>query len=98
MKRSVPLLVGVAGLVLWADQWTKNWAEETLIARPPMNVIGELVRFTYTRNSGVAFGLGAGHRFPFYMFSIAAVIVIVAMFLRHRVHSVLRQLAGKAGP
>jgi len=93
VRRSFPLLVGIAGLTLWADQWTKNWAEDTLIARPPMRVIGELVRFTYTRNSGVAFGLGAGHRFPFYWFSLAAVAVIVWMFARHREHTLLRQLA-----
>jgi signal peptidase II len=93
VKRSFPLLVGIAGLVLWADQWTKSWAENVLIARPPVNVIGELVRFTYTRNSGVAFGLGAGHRFPFYLFSVAAVGVILVMFARHRAHSLIRQLA-----
>jgi signal peptidase II len=93
VKRSFPLLLGLGGLVLWADQWTKGWAEDTLIARPPVNVIGELVRFTYTRNSGVAFGLGAGHRFPFYLFSIVAVGVIVVMFARQRTHSLLRQLS-----
>lgn len=93
MKRSFPLLVGIAGLTLWADQWTKTWAEETLIARPPVEIIGELLRFTYTRNSGVAFGLGAGHRFPFYWFSLAAVAVILYMFARHREHSLLRHLS-----
>jgi signal peptidase II len=93
VKRSFPLLLGVAGLVLWADQWTKNWAEATLMGRPPVNVIGELVRLTYTRNSGVAFGLGAGLRFPFYLFSVAAVGVILYMFVRHRTHSLVRQLS-----
>jgi signal peptidase II len=93
VKRSFPLLLSIAGLVVWADQWTKSWAEDTLIARPPVNIIGELVRFTYTRNSGVAFGLGAGHRFPFYLFSIVAVGVIVYMFSRQRTHSLLRQLS-----
>jgi signal peptidase II len=93
VKRSFLLLVGVAGLVLWADQWTKKWAEAALISRPPMNVLGELVRFTYTRNSGVAFGLGAGHRFPFYVFSILAVIVILFMFVRQRRQTPTRQIA-----
>jgi signal peptidase II len=93
VKRSFPLLLGVAGLVLWADQWTKSWAEDALMGRPPVNVIGELVRLTYTRNSGVAFGLGAGLRFPFYLFSVAAVGVILYMFARHRTHSLVRQLA-----
>ena len=93
VKRSFPLLVSIAGLILWADQWTKSWAESTLIARPPVNVIGEIVRLTYTRNSGVAFGLGQGHGFPFYLFSIAAVLVLLFMFARHRTHSLMRQLA-----
>jgi len=35
VKRSFLLLVSVAGLVLWADQWTKSWAEDTLIALLP---------------------------------------------------------------
>jgi len=93
VRRSFPLLVGVAGLVLWADQWTKRWAEDTLVARPPVNVVGELVRFTYTRNSGVAFGLGAGVPFPYYLFSIAAVIAILALVWRRRVTSGPRHLA-----
>jgi signal peptidase II len=93
VKRSFPLLLGLAGLVVWADQWTKRWAEDTLFARAPVDVIGELVRLTYTRNSGVAFGLGAGMRFPFYLFSVAAVIVIMVMFARHRTHTLTRQLA-----
>ncbi|MEJ2459843.1 MAG: signal peptidase II, partial [Novosphingobium sp.] len=40
-----------------------------------VEVLGEFVRLTYTRNSGVAFGLGAGFRFPYYLFSIVAAIV-----------------------
>ena len=49
-------------------------------------VFGPLVRFTYTRNSGVAFGLGAGLPFPYAVFSIVAVAVILYLFLRQRVH------------
>ncbi len=93
MKRSFGLLIGVATLVLAVDQWTKRWAEHTLAGRAPVNVIGELVRLTYTRNSGVAFGLGAGLPFPYAVFSIAAVVVILVLFARHRVHALSRQLA-----
>ena len=93
MKRSWLLLASLSALVLALDQWTKRWAETTLAGRAPVEVVGEVVRFTYTRNSGVAFGLGAGLPFPYAVFSIAAVIVILALFARHRVHDPLRQVS-----
>ena len=93
MKRSFLTLFGIAGAILAADQWTKRWATETLAYREPIEVFGPLVRFTYTRNSGVAFGLGAGLPFPYAVFSIVAVAVILYLFLRQRVHSATRQIA-----
>jgi signal peptidase II len=93
VRRSFLLLFGVAGAVLAFDQWTKRWATDTLAYREPMRVIGDVVRFTYTRNSGVAFGLGAGLPFPYAVFSIVAVAVILWLFLRHRTHSPARQLS-----
>jgi signal peptidase II len=93
VKRSYPLLLGVAALVVAADRWTKEWATIEFEGREPVNVIGEIVRFTYTRNSGVAFGLGAGLPFPYAVFSILAVAVILYLFLRQRTHSAARQWA-----
>ena len=87
------MLFAVAGSVLAIDQWTKRWATDTLAYREPMRVIGDVVRLTYTRNSGVAFGLGAGLPFPYAVFSILAVGVILWLFLRHRTHTVPRQLS-----
>jgi signal peptidase II len=93
VKRSFLTLFGIAGAILAVDQWTKRWATETLAYREPVEVIGPLVRFTYTRNSGVAFGLGAGLPFPYAVFSIVAVAVILYLFLRQRVHTATRQIA-----
>lgn len=93
MRRSILLLVLVAGGVLALDLWTKQWATATLAYHKPVEVIGEFVRLTYTRNSGVAFGLGAGFRFPYYIFSIIAAVVILVMFLRRAVHSRTQELA-----
>ena len=93
MKRSLILLALIAGIVLGLDWWTKRWATDALAGREPVNLVGEFVRFTYTRNSGVAFGLGAGVRFPYYLFSIVAAIVILYLFLRQRVPSLSRQIA-----
>jgi len=93
MRPALPVLLGIAGVVLALDLWTKQWATRTLAGAPSVPVIGELVRFTYVRNSGVAFGLGAGLPFPYYVFSIAAVLAILILFVRGRVHGRGRRLA-----
>ena len=93
MIRSFARLFTVAGVVVALDVWTKQWATRTLAFRGPVEVLGEFVRFTYTRNSGVAFGIGAGVPFPYYLFSIIAVGVILYLFVRRQVPSVSRQLA-----
>jgi signal peptidase II len=86
-------LAALAAAIVALDQWTKAWATRTLAGRPPVEIIGEFVRLTYTRNSGVAFGLGAGLPFPYYVFSIAAVVVILWLFARQKVAGTSRQVA-----
>ncbi len=93
MKRPLLLLVLVAGGVYALDRWTKHWAVTSLPYNQPIEVIGEFFRLTYTRNSGVAFGLGAGSGFPFYVFSMLAAAVILWMFLTGRADGTRRQVA-----
>lgn len=93
MRRSLILLFGVAGLVFALDLWTKRWATRSLADRDSLPVLGEFVRLTYTRNSGVAFGLGAGTNFPFYLFSLLAAIAILVIFLRRSVRGRGREVA-----
>lgn len=93
MTNSWLRLFGIGGVVVALDIWTKRLATAYLSGRPPVEVIGEFVRLTYTRNSGVAFGLGAGVPFPYYLFSIAAVAVILYLFARQRAGGTLRQVA-----
>jgi len=81
----VALLLAIAASVLGLDQWTKHLATATLAGRPPVHVLDDVLVLTYALNSGVAFSLGAGTRFPFYLFSIAAALVILWMFARGRV-------------
>ena len=83
MKRSPSLLFGVAFASVLLDQWTKHWATDHLAFREPVNVVGELVRFTYTRNSGIAFGMFAGKSFPFYIFSVVAALAVFWLWSRH---------------
>ena len=93
MKRPLLLLFSVAGIVIALDRWTKRWASSTLPFNQPVPVLGEYFRLTYTRNSGIAFGLGQGTGFPYYLFSILAAVVILAMFFRGRVTGLTRQIA-----
>ncbi len=93
MKRSLPLLLGVASICVALDQWTKHWATARLAYAEPIHVVGDLVQLTYTRNSGIAFGLFAGKTFPFYIFSIIAAIAVFALFFRHATLAWPRQLS-----
>ena len=92
-RPSIPVLLVISGLVLGLDLWTKRWATVTLAGHPSVPVLGELVRLTYTRNPGVAFGIGNNFPFPYYLFSIAAALLILYLFVRQRVPSPTRRVA-----
>ncbi len=83
MNRSPALLFGVAATSVALDQWTKYWATTNLAFHEPIRVVGDLVQLTYTRNSGIAFGMFAGQSFPFYIFSIVAALAVVWLWARH---------------
>lgn len=85
MRRSLPLLAALAVGVIALDRWTKHWASTALPFSQPVQVVGDYLRFTYTRNSGVAFGIGQGTGFPYYVFSLVAIAAILWMFRRGRV-------------
>ena len=93
MRRSLPLLIGVAGSLVAVDQWTKRWATAHLQYREPVRIVGDLVRFAYARNSGIAFSLLAGRGFPLYVFSAIAALAVFVIFLRHDRMSWTRQLS-----
>jgi len=84
VKRTWLPLAAVVATVIVLDRWTKHWANAALPFHRPIQVLGDFLRLTYTRNSGVAFGIGQGTGFPYYLFSLAAIVVIVWMFARGR--------------
>ncbi len=85
MKRSLAYMALVAAVVVALDRWTKHWAGVELALRPPLRLLGDYVRLHYARNSGVAFGIGHGTGFPYYVFSLIAIAVILWMFVSGRV-------------
>ena len=66
-----------AALVLIVDQVSKIWAVATLEGQPDRQIIGDLLRFSFVRNPGAAFGLGGSATI---VFSLIAFVVAVVLF------------------
>ncbi|MCP2327958.1 signal peptidase II [Hamadaea flava] len=84
VRRSVLTLVAVAVVIIGLDAATKEWATNTLEGADPMRLLGGLVYFSFTRNSGAAWSMGSNYTFvfPFIAFAVAAWIGWTARKLR----------------
>lgn len=76
--RRVGLFALVAVVVVAVDQITKWWAVNELKGRPPIDVVGELLRLRFVLNPGAALGTGAGYTI---VLSIVAIGVTVALIV-----------------
>lgn len=76
------ILAATAAVVLALDLVTKLVAANGLEAGHSIPVIGDFLRLTLVHNSGAAFGLFPGSRGPFVAFSIAAIGLILLLYLR----------------
>lgn len=82
-RRSLPAVLGATALaVLCADQLAKVWAVATLTGRGPMDVIGGIVRFDLTRNSGAAFSFATGATWVFTIIATVVSLVIIRIARR----------------
>lgn len=90
-RRSLlPVVLGVAVLVLLADQVSKSVVVATRAGQEPVELLGGLLTLTYVRNPGAAFSLGTGTTWIFTIIAVivAAVIVRTATRLRSRAWAV----------
>lgn len=76
-SRLIWVVLGVAALVWVLDRVTKLLAIEHLKGRPPVQVVGEWLQFTYVENTGAAFSLGTGMTVVFTLIAIVVVVVIL---------------------
>jgi signal peptidase II len=78
--RSAALLYAVAAGAFLFDRLSKLWVEQALAGRPPIRVIPGVLSFSYTTNSGGAFGFGrsAPWLFAGATIVVGAVIVVVS--------------------
>lgn len=75
------LAVGIATLGYAIDQFTKMLALERLTPGQPVEVIGNLLRFTLIRNPGAAFSLGANSTLFLSIFAIVALLACIVVGL-----------------
>jgi signal peptidase II len=81
--RALALWLYATGLAAYLlDRVTKEWAERALAGEPPVDVIPGILRFTYTTNSGGAFGFGRSAPWLFAAATIVVSLVILAVSLR----------------
>jgi signal peptidase II len=80
IRRAWTRILSIAAVVIVADQLTKSWAENHLGSDHIIHVIGSL-QLALVRNTGVAFGIGAGVA-PV-LIAIAIIVFVLVIMGRH---------------
>jgi signal peptidase II len=85
VRRGPAVTAAIAAVVVAVDQAAK-FAVRTTLPTPGSSVpvLGDLVRFTFTRNEGAAYGMLPGGRIWFILVSVVAVCVIAGYLIRRR--------------
>ena len=83
--------VGLLVFVLY--RWTKAWASQALAAVHTRPLLDDWLRLSYVRNSGVAFGLGAGRGLPFAAITVLALGLVLVLAFQDRSRTWARSLA-----
>ncbi|MEX2401264.1 MAG: signal peptidase II [Rhodothermales bacterium] len=74
----------LTGLIIVVDQATKLLVLQTMYLGQQISLIGDWLKFTFTENPGMAFGITVGPRGLVTMFSIIATILIIFYLYRVR--------------
>lgn len=72
-----PIFLGLAAVVLVADQLTKAWLVSFLAPGQRVEVVGDYVRLVHSQNSGALFGLFRDQAIVFAVISVGVVGAIV---------------------
>ena len=68
--------------VLIADQLTKYCVRDTMFLGQSMPLLGNIVKFTYVENPGIAFGIRVTHGWLFTILSAVASVGIICYLVR----------------
>jgi len=72
-----------SGLVVVLDQFFKRWIVRTLEVGEQMDLIPSVIGLTHLQNTGAAFGLFAGQRWPLAAVAFVACVILVFILLRY---------------
>jgi len=74
----------ITAIIIVLDQITKLIVKSRFFLEESMAVLGDVLRFTYIENPGMAFGIRLGGRYFFTVFSALATVVILVYLYRLR--------------
>ncbi len=81
MFKSNIILLGWSGFIVIIDQVTKIVVKNFMEEKDSISVIGDIIRLTYIKNPGMAFGIQIGGKLFYTIFaSMACVIILVYLF------------------
>ena len=77
MNRIRLLLAAAVIILVFLDQWVKQWARDNLITAGSIPIINGLIEFRWATNTGAAFGIFQGGRWFFVVLTIAVIAVLM---------------------
>ncbi|HQU72107.1 MAG TPA: signal peptidase II [Calditrichia bacterium] len=80
-KQAVQALAIIA-TIFALDQICKTLAQGYLAPSGSVDILGDILRFTYIENRGIAFGITIGNRFVFNSLSILAVLFLLVYMIK----------------
>ncbi|NOZ62569.1 MAG: signal peptidase II [Calditrichaeota bacterium] len=93
MFRSTYKLLGWTILIVLIDQLTKFIVSQTMTPFETKQILGDVLRLTFIKNPGMAFGIRIGNHLFFTVFSTIASVVILIYLFRMRPENVWARLA-----
>ena len=81
------ILIAIIAGIIGFDQLTKWLAVVNLQGEPSFPLWREVLHFTYTENTGMAFGMLKDHRWVFMVFSTVSIIALIVYLFRFRPES-----------
>jgi len=80
-------------IIVLLDQITKILISTSIVYGDSVSILGNILRFTYIKNPGMAFGIQVGNRVFFTAFALIASIVILVYLFRLKPENFLPRFA-----
>lgn len=102
-KRNKLLYLITLIIIIGGDQFTKHLVSSSMQLGQSQEIINNFFYFTYAHNTGVAWGMLAGHLWLFIIVALISAVLMIVFFVRTRKDEVLTRFglvltfAGMAG-